>query len=185
MGGRSRFRARRRRRFRMRSIPTGWRMAATLVYLSKTAAEFFADECVAAFGWQDAGVLVRRPHVFGGFVGHQAQPGFCHRGKHDCDRVRRKLCSWIWLNRKRKELAPLEEYAGFLTISPSAAKIAYFRNGDTLEVRDVGGPAKPVQVRVAIGQFQWDRSETSCIAEARRAAEVRQSGVGGTLRRTL
>ena len=60
----------------------------------------------------------------------------------------------------RKELAPLEEYAGFLTISPSAAKIAYFRNGDTLEVREVANPAKPVQVRVAIGQFQWDRSET-------------------------
>jgi hypothetical protein len=60
---------------------------------------------------------------------------------------------------KEKELAPLEEYAGFLTISPSARKIAYFRNGDTLEVRDVANPAKTIQVRVAIGQFQWDRSE--------------------------
>ncbi len=60
---------------------------------------------------------------------------------------------------KEKDLAPLEEYAGFLTISPSARKIAYFRNGDTLEVRDVANPAKTIQVRVAIGQFQWDRSE--------------------------
>src|SRR5580658_9498952 len=59
-------------------------------------------------------------------------------------------------NEKRKELAPLEEYAGFLTISPSASKIAYFRNGDTLEVREVAKPDKPIQVRVAIGQFQWD-----------------------------
>jgi hypothetical protein len=62
-------------------------------------------------------------------------------------------------NEKIKELFPLEEYAGFLTISPSASKIAYFRNGDTLEVREVANPAKPTQVRVAIGQFQWDRSE--------------------------
>jgi hypothetical protein len=62
-------------------------------------------------------------------------------------------------NEKRKELAPLEEYAGFLTISPSARKIAYFRNGDTLEVREVVNPEKTIQVRVAIGQFQWDRSE--------------------------
>jgi hypothetical protein len=62
-------------------------------------------------------------------------------------------------NEKLKELAPLEEYAGFLTVSPSASKIAYFRNGDTLEVREVANPAKPVQVRVAIGRFQWDRSE--------------------------
>ncbi|MFY9805148.1 MAG: hypothetical protein WA211_07495 [Candidatus Acidiferrales bacterium] len=62
-------------------------------------------------------------------------------------------------NEKLKELAPLEEYAGFLTISPSATKIAYFRNGDTLEVREVANPMKPLQVRVAIGQFQWDHSE--------------------------
>ena len=53
----------------------------------------------------------------------------------------------------------MDEFAGFLTVSPSAQKIAYFRNGDTLEVRDLTGSAKPVQVRVAIGQFQWDRSE--------------------------
>ncbi len=71
-----------------------------------------------------------------------------------------KIVQLDLVKQTRKELAPLEEYAGFLTISPSAAKIAYFRNGDTLEVREVANPAKPVQVRVAIGQFQWDRSET-------------------------
>jgi hypothetical protein len=70
-----------------------------------------------------------------------------------------KIVQLDLVNQTRKELAPLEEYAGFLTISPSAAKIAYFRNGDTLEVREVANPTKPVQVRVAIGQFQWDRSE--------------------------
>ncbi len=74
---------------------------------------------------------------------------------------------------KLKELAPLEEYAGFLTISPSASKIAYFRNGDTLEVREVANPSKPVQVRVAIGQFQWDRSETRILLKR---GEPQQSG---------
>ncbi|MGA7624336.1 MAG: hypothetical protein WB630_19995 [Candidatus Acidiferrales bacterium] len=70
-----------------------------------------------------------------------------------------KLVQLDLMNQKRKEIAAMDEFAGFLTISPSAQKIAYFRNGDTLEVRDLTGGSKPVQVRVAIGQFQWDRSE--------------------------
>jgi hypothetical protein len=57
------------------------------------------------------------------------------------------------------ELGSVEEYAGFLTVAPSAKKIAYFKDGDTLEVRDVVGKAKPVVVRVAIGEFQWARDE--------------------------
>jgi hypothetical protein len=59
----------------------------------------------------------------------------------------------------RKELAPVEEYAGFLSISPSAKKIAYFKDGDTLEVRDIANPAKVTEVRVAIGEFQWSHDE--------------------------
>jgi hypothetical protein len=70
-----------------------------------------------------------------------------------------KIVQLDLMDQKRKEIAALDEYAGFLTVSPSAQKIAYFRNGDTLEVLDLGAPGKPVQVRVAIGQFQWDRSE--------------------------
>jgi WD40-like Beta Propeller Repeat len=57
------------------------------------------------------------------------------------------------------ELGSVEEYAGFLTVAPSAKKIAYFKDGDTLEVRDVVGRARPVVVRVAIGEFQWSRDE--------------------------
>jgi len=57
------------------------------------------------------------------------------------------------------ELGSVDEYAGFLTVAPSAKKIAYFKDGDTLEVRDVVGSARPVVVRVAIGEFQWARDE--------------------------
>jgi hypothetical protein len=57
------------------------------------------------------------------------------------------------------ELGSVDEYAGFLTVSPSAKKIAYFKDGDTLEVRDVAGSARPMVVRVAIGEFQWARDE--------------------------
>jgi len=59
----------------------------------------------------------------------------------------------------RKELASVDEYAGFLSISPSAKKIAYFKDGDTLEVRDIANPGKVTQVRIAIGEFQWSHDE--------------------------
>jgi len=59
----------------------------------------------------------------------------------------------------RKEIVAVDEYAGFLSISPSAKKIAYFKDGDTLEVRELAKPTKVTQVRVAIGEFQWSRDE--------------------------
>jgi hypothetical protein len=60
----------------------------------------------------------------------------------------------------RTPIVPIEEYAGDFAASPSANKVAYFRDGDTLEVRDISNPGgKPVQVRVAIGQFQWGHDE--------------------------
>lgn len=64
------------------------------------------------------------------------------------------------VNETRTAIMPIEEYAGDFVLSPSARKVGYFRNGDTLEVRDIANPgSKPVQVRVAIGQFQWGHDE--------------------------
>ena len=60
----------------------------------------------------------------------------------------------------RTPIMPIDEYAGDFAASPSANKVAYFRDGDTLEVRDIANPSgKPVQVKVAIGQFQWGHDE--------------------------
>jgi hypothetical protein len=60
----------------------------------------------------------------------------------------------------RTAIMPVDEYAGDFALSPSAKKVGYFRDGDTLEVRDITNPSgKPVQVKVAIGQFQWSHDE--------------------------
>ena len=60
----------------------------------------------------------------------------------------------------RTAIMPIDQYAGDFALSPSAQKVAYFRDGDTLEARDITNPGdKPVQVRVAIGQFQWGHDE--------------------------
>jgi WD40-like Beta Propeller Repeat len=60
----------------------------------------------------------------------------------------------------RTAIMPIDEYAGDFALSPSAQKVGYFRDGDTLEVRDITNPSgKPTQVKVAIGQFQWAHDE--------------------------
>jgi hypothetical protein len=60
----------------------------------------------------------------------------------------------------RTAIMPIDEYAGDFALSPSGSKVAYFRDGDTLEARDITNPGgKPVQVKVAIGQFQWGHDE--------------------------
>jgi hypothetical protein len=60
----------------------------------------------------------------------------------------------------RTAIMPVDEYAGDFALSPSAQKVGYFRDGDTLEVRDITHPSgKPTQVKVAIGQFQWGHDE--------------------------
>jgi hypothetical protein len=60
----------------------------------------------------------------------------------------------------RTPVVPVDEYVGDFAVSPSGKKAGYFRDGDTLEVRDLVDPtAKPVQVRVAIGVFQWGRDD--------------------------
>jgi len=75
----------------------------------------------------------------------------------------------------RKELAPIAEYAGFLSISPSARKIGYFKDGDTFEVRDIANAGKATQVRVAIGEFQWSHDEQRVLlkrGEAGKSADL-------------
>lgn len=60
----------------------------------------------------------------------------------------------------RTPVVPVDEYVGDFAVSTSGKKAGYFRDGDTLEVRDLVNPtAKPVQVKVAIGVFQWGRDD--------------------------
>jgi dipeptidyl aminopeptidase/acylaminoacyl peptidase len=59
----------------------------------------------------------------------------------------------------RRELVTLNAFLGQLTISPSGTKVAYFRDGDTLEVRDLASPGHATQVTVAYGRFAWSADE--------------------------
>lgn len=59
----------------------------------------------------------------------------------------------------RKELAALDAFAGGLSISPSGEKIAYYRDLETIEVREVAHPEKVKQVRALIGNYRWGPDE--------------------------
>jgi hypothetical protein len=68
----------------------------------------------------------------------------------------------VWLDlvkQTRRQLAILDGFAGQLTISPSGDRVAYFRDGDTLEVRSVVAPDKAAQIRVSLGRYEWDPRE--------------------------
>lgn len=58
------------------------------------------------------------------------------------------------------EVAQLENYQSGLTLSPSATKVGYFEDGDTLDVVDLANPtAAPLRMRVGFGRFAWSADE--------------------------
>ena len=58
-----------------------------------------------------------------------------------------------------EEIARLSDYRGELSISPSRKKIAFFADGDTVEVVDLANPQKPVRVHAGYGRFEWSHDE--------------------------
>jgi hypothetical protein len=58
-----------------------------------------------------------------------------------------------------REVSRIDSYQGALAVSRSGAKIGYFVDGDTLEVRDLANPLKPLRVKAGIGKFGWSKDE--------------------------
>jgi dipeptidyl aminopeptidase/acylaminoacyl peptidase len=58
-----------------------------------------------------------------------------------------------------REMATLEGYVGGLSFSPSGTKVAYFRDYQVLEIREVDSPERVARVRVAYGTYQWAPDE--------------------------
>jgi hypothetical protein len=57
------------------------------------------------------------------------------------------------------ELATLEGFAGGLTVSPSGTKVAYYRDHEVLEIRDVAAPTHVARLRVGFGVYEWTPDE--------------------------
>jgi len=58
------------------------------------------------------------------------------------------------------EVSRADTFQGVLTLSPSGKKIAFFEDGDTIEVHDLeNSSSKPLRIRVGMGVFGWSGDE--------------------------
>jgi hypothetical protein len=64
-----------------------------------------------------------------------------------------------------RRLATLDSYVGGLSFSPSAAKVAFFRDVNTLEIREMADPALVARVHVAYGTINWAPDEKSILVK--------------------
>jgi dipeptidyl aminopeptidase/acylaminoacyl peptidase len=98
----------------------------------------------------------------------------------------------VWLDlikETRREIATLDGYLGQLSLSPSGRKVAYFRDGDTLEIRDLAKPGEATRVTVAYGRFEWAPDERRVLLKRgpeKKTGDLAWVGIpGGTLEPVL
>jgi len=101
----------------------------------------FADHVFAAAAWnakQNIGVAIERERSLSGPL---------------------RLVALDLLKETHRELATLDDFQGGLSLSPSGSKVAYFRDNEVLEIRELAAPERVARVRVAFGAYQWARDE--------------------------
>lgn len=57
------------------------------------------------------------------------------------------------------DISHIDMYQGALSLSPSGTKIAYFEDGDYIDVIDMANSLKNTRVRTGYGRFEWARDE--------------------------
>lgn len=72
---------------------------------------------------------------------------------------RRFLIRLDLLHETIAEIARVDEYEGSLAVSPSAQKVAFFADGDTIRVVDLKNPNKIIEVHAGFGKLQWAADE--------------------------
>ncbi len=70
-----------------------------------------------------------------------------------------RLVTLDLLNQTSRNLVTLDGFAGELTLSPSGKKVAYFRDHEVLEIRDLAAPERVARVRALYGPLRWTQDE--------------------------
>jgi len=73
-----------------------------------------------------------------------------------------------------REVTTLESYRASLSLSPSGDKIAFFEDGDTIDVVDLKNSTKITRVRTGLGRFEWSWDERRVLLKR---APVDQSNI--------
>jgi hypothetical protein len=74
-------------------------------------------------------------------------------------RAREILAQLDLLHETLRDIAPVNAYQGQLSLAPSGSKVAFFVDGDAIQVVDLANPTKIVKVRAGMGRFEWGRDE--------------------------
>lgn len=56
-----------------------------------------------------------------------------------------------------RQLSRLEGFEGQLTVSSTGSQVGFFEDGDTIEVRDLANPMKPIRIKTGMGKFAFGR----------------------------
>jgi hypothetical protein len=79
--------------------------------------------------------------------------------KNLTDASQTRLVELNLMSEDYRRLATLESYIGGISFSPSASKVAFFRDINTLEVREIADPALVARIHVAYGTINWAPDE--------------------------
>jgi hypothetical protein len=79
--------------------------------------------------------------------------------KNLTDASQTRLVELNLMSEDYRRLAVLDSYVGGLSFSPSAGKVAFFRDINTLEIREMADPALVARVHVAYGSINWAPDE--------------------------
>ncbi len=85
--------------------------------------------------------------------------------KNLTDASQTRLVELNLMSEDYRRLAILDSYVGGLSFSPSAGKVAFFRDINTLEVRQMADPALVARVHVAYGTINWAPDEKSVLVK--------------------
>ncbi len=69
------------------------------------------------------------------------------------------LVSLDLVHETRKEIAPMQDFQGHLVVSRSGRRVAYFSDGDHLQIVNLDSPSKSTVVRAGFGRFEWGRDD--------------------------
>jgi len=72
---------------------------------------------------------------------------------------RRFLVRLDLVNETIGEVARVDRFEGSMSVSPSARKIGFFEDGDTIRVIDTATPGKLIEVHAGLGRFEWGAGE--------------------------
>jgi len=85
--------------------------------------------------------------------------------KNLTDASQTRLVELNLMSEDYRRLATLDSYVGGLSFSPSAAKVAFFRDINTLEIHEMADPALMARVHVAYGAINWAPDEKSVLVK--------------------